>query len=64
MFFKASKPSSRELYPESGQKIGEYTVINIAGKPGGTAIVLLCENYSGKKFAVKSYGNASMKKLI
>jgi serine/threonine-protein kinase len=43
------------LYPEVGNRIDEYTVIDIAGAPGGTAVVLVCENDAGKKFAVKRF---------
>jgi len=44
-----------ELYPPTGSMIGKYTVIDIAGCPGGTAIVLICEDSSGKKFAIKRF---------
>lgn len=47
--------SDMMLYPDVGSKIDEYTVIDIAGAPGGTALVLVCENDAGKKFAVKRF---------
>jgi serine/threonine protein kinase len=47
--------SDMMLYPEVGSRIDEYTVIDIAGAPGGTAVVLICENYSGKKYAIKRF---------
>ena len=47
--------SDMMLYPEVGSRIDEYTVIDIAGAPGGTAVVLVCENDAGKKFAIKRF---------
>ena len=55
MFFNMPKPSSREMYPEIGSRVGKYTVVDIAGAPGGTAIVLICKDAAGKKFAVKRF---------
>ncbi|MCK4982953.1 MAG: serine/threonine protein kinase [Victivallaceae bacterium] len=44
-----------EPYLPKGKIIGDYTVLEIAGVRGGTATVYLCEDYSGKKVAIKRF---------
>ena len=53
--FNFSAKNTTCLYPKVGSKIGHYTVIDIAGAPGGTAIVLICETSEGKMLAVKRF---------
>lgn len=45
----------RSIYPKPGERIGDYTVIDLAGPPGGTAAVFLCSERSGRKVAVKRF---------
>jgi serine/threonine protein kinase len=55
MFFNKTQSASSDLYPSIGERIGKYTVRDIAGAPGGTAIVLICTDASGKKVAIKRF---------
>ena len=53
--FTSDVKKDNDLYPKAGSMIGEYEVIDIAGAPGGTAVVLICKDHYGKKVAVKRF---------
>ena len=54
---EASPGNDDCIYPEPGECVGGFRVVDIAGAPGGTAIVLFCEDDSdsGRKVAVKRF---------
>ncbi|GEM_PF-3484577 len=45
----------KSIYPKPGEQIGDYTVRDLAGPPGGTAVVLICTDRSGRELAVKRF---------
>jgi serine/threonine protein kinase len=55
MSYSKIRSNSVNIYPAIGERIGRYVVVDIAGSPGGTAIVLVCKDTSGKKVAIKRF---------
>ena len=43
------------IFPSPGERIGDFTVIDLAGSPGGTAAVFICKDKYGRRVAVKRF---------